>query len=221
MKPSLALRGVIGHIILFLYLFVPAGRWDYWQGWLYFSVSVGLTVTYLFLFRHKADLMQERIKPGPGIKWWDRIFFVFYLPLYCMIPILSAYDAGHAAWTNLPLNGGIYGLGYLLFVSGLSLVCWAMWTNPFFSSVVRIQNDRGHEVVDRGPYAYVRHPGYVGALIMMYGIPLCLGSLYALILSMAISVVVMIRTGLEDATLQNELPGYREYATDLPEPKRG
>jgi protein-S-isoprenylcysteine O-methyltransferase Ste14 len=206
------IRGTIGSLILFLFLFVPAGRLNYWQGWLYLAVTILFMILFLVLFRQKADLLQERIKPGPGIKWWDKIFFVLFMPTFYAISILGAWDTGRCGWTRFQSDWRLYMLGYLLYIGGLLFFCWAMWINKFFSSAVRIQSDRGQEVVDRGPYAYIRHPGYVGMLAMMFGVPFCLGSLYALIPATLASLTLLVRTSLEDATLQAELPGYREYA---------
>jgi protein-S-isoprenylcysteine O-methyltransferase Ste14 len=87
-----------------------------------------------------------------------------------------------------------------------------MWTNRFFSSTVRIQTDRGHEVVEGGPYRFMRHPGYVGAILLVTSISLVLGSLWALIPAGVVAVLLIIRTCLEDITLQRELTGYADYA---------
>jgi protein-S-isoprenylcysteine O-methyltransferase Ste14 len=93
-----------------------------------------------------------------------------------------------------------------------SFILWAMWTNRFFSSHVRIQTDRGHYVVTDGPYRFVRHPGYAGAIVWVPATALLLGSLYALIPAAITIVLIIIRTYLEDVTLQKELPGYADYA---------
>lgn len=199
-------------LIIFLFLFVPAGRLNYWQGWLFLFVTFFFMFFFLVCFRHKSDLLQERIKPGPGIKWWDRIFYTLFLPSYYSITILGALDTGRCGWTQYQAGWLFYLCGYMLFIGGVLFFTWAMWVNRYFSSAVRIQSDRGQVVVDQGPYGYVRHPGYVGMIIMMFGVPFCMGSLYALIPAALASLMLLIRTGLEDATLQAELPGYEEYA---------
>jgi protein-S-isoprenylcysteine O-methyltransferase Ste14 len=94
---------------------------------------------------------------------------------------------------------------------GLAIVTWAEAVNKFFEPTVRIQTDRGHHVVDRGPYAIVRHPGYVGSFLLFGGIALCLGSLWALIPAGLASALLIMRTRWEDQMLQAELPGYKEY----------
>ena len=89
---------------------------------------------------------------------------------------------------------------------------WALAENRFFSSVVRIQTDRGHVVCDTGPYRIMRHPGYAGNILPLLGIVLALGSLWTIIPAVVALVIAIVRTALEDQTLQEELPGYREYA---------
>ena len=84
--------------------------------------------------------------------------------------------------------------------------------NKFFEPSVRIQTDRGHHVIDTGPYAIIRHPGYAFGFAFFLGIPLALGSLWGLIPAIIMSALLVVRTVLEDRTLQNELPGYKQYA---------
>jgi protein-S-isoprenylcysteine O-methyltransferase Ste14 len=99
-----------------------------------------------------------------------------------------------------------------LITFGYAFAAWAVAENRFFSSVVRIQTERGHVVCDSGPYRYVRHPGYAGNILAVFGIVLALGSVWALIPAAVASIIAVIRTVLEDQTLQEELPGYRGYA---------
>ncbi len=154
--------------------------------------------------------MQERLKPGPGVKWWDKIFFAVHIPLILSVSLLGALDAGRFHWSPL-LPIVLYPAMFVLILLGYSIVYWAMWTNDFFSSRVRIQTDRGQYVVTNGPYRFVRHPGYVGAIIFLPASALLLGSIYALI-PVAIDIfLLIIRTYLEDRTLQKELPGYTDY----------
>ena len=103
-------------------------------------------------------------------------------------------------------------MALIVFVLGMGLFDWAMLSNRFFSGTVRIQEDRGHTVVADGPYRVVRHPGYVGMIVMFVLPPLVLGSLWALIPAGLAALATVIRTALEDKTLQVELPGYAEYA---------
>ena len=102
-------------------------------------------------------------------------------------------------------------LGFILTSIGYAFAAWALAENRFFSSVVRIQTDRGHVVCDSGPYRFVRHPGYAGNMLALFGIVLALGSVWTLIPAAVASIIAVIRTALEDQTLQEELPGYRDY----------
>jgi len=103
-------------------------------------------------------------------------------------------------------------IGCALFVAGIGLSGRAVASNPFFSSVIRIQTDRGHAVATGGPYAYLRHPGYAGSILSALGAPLLLGSAWALVPGFVAVLAVVARTAVEDRILQNELPGYRDYA---------
>jgi len=103
-------------------------------------------------------------------------------------------------------------IGFILISLGYAFASWAMAENRFFSSVVRIQVDRGHAVCDSGPYRVVRHPGYAGNIPPLFGIVLALGSVWTLIPAAAATIITLVRTILEDETLHEELPGYRDYA---------
>jgi protein-S-isoprenylcysteine O-methyltransferase Ste14 len=199
----------IGIIAMGVAIFALAGRLDYWQGWLFFSTFLVLMVAFGVFFTKKQELIQERFRPGPGVKWWDKIFFVLYIPLYFSVSLLAALDAGRFHWSpQLPV--AIYPVMFVLILLGYCIIYWAMWTNNFFSSRVRIQTDRGQFVVTDGPYRYVRHPGYVGMIVFTPASAVLLGSLYALVPAGITIVLLIIRTYLEDLTLQKELPGYTD-----------
>jgi protein-S-isoprenylcysteine O-methyltransferase Ste14 len=100
-------------------------------------------------------------------------------------------------------------------VLGSALATWAMLSNTFFSGTVRIQKERGHTVASGGPYRYVRHPGYVAGILFDVATPLILGSLWALVPAGLTVCAFVVRTALEDRTLQEELAGYREYAQQV------
>jgi protein-S-isoprenylcysteine O-methyltransferase Ste14 len=134
------------------------------------------------------------------------------LALFLAVDLAAAgLDVGRLHWTGR-LSASVYVLAYIGYAAGCAVMMWAMRVNRFFSSVVRIQTERGHRVIDTGPYAWVRHPGYVGALLYVPCTALTLGSLWALLPAAAISAALIVRTHLEDETLQSELPGYRDYA---------
>ncbi len=207
---KLILQAAVGFIFLLAIIFIPAGQLDYWQGWGLIGITLITVSVQIVAFSDKADLTKERMKPGPGTKWWDKVFWGLYAPTFFAIPIIAGFDVGRYKWT-VPLPLTIYTLGYLAFVFSLFLYSWAMWVNRFFSSVVRIQMDREQEVVQVGPYRFIRHPGYVAGSLMATGMAIILGSLWALVPAGAILIMLVIRTYLEDSTLQRELPGYIEY----------
>jgi protein-S-isoprenylcysteine O-methyltransferase Ste14 len=103
-------------------------------------------------------------------------------------------------------------LGLVLIALGYAFAAWALIENRFFSSTVHIQMDRGHSVCDSGPYRVVRHPGYAGNMLALPGLVLALSSMWTLIPAAVALIIAVIRTVLEDQTLQDELPGYRDYA---------
>ena len=208
------MRSFISIIAIGVAIFVLAGRLDYWQGWLFFSTLLIFMTGFGVFFTKKQELMQERVRPGPGVKWWDKIFLAIHGPLSLSVSLLAALDAGRFHWSpQLPIV--LYPVMFVLILTSSCIIYWAMWTNNFFSSGVRIQTDRGHYVITEGPYHYVRHPGYVGIIIFMPALALLLGSIYALI-PVAIDIfLLIIRTYLEDLTLQKELPGYTDYAKQV------
>ena len=120
-----------------------------------------------------------------------------------MYAIRSYYAPEFPAWLIV--------IGFILISLGYAFAVWALAENRFFSSVVRIQTDRGHVVCDSGPYRFVRHPGYAGNILPLFGIVLALASVWTLIPAPVALIITVIRTVLEDQTLQEELPGYRDY----------
>jgi len=196
--------------LMFVVIFVSAGRWDYWQGWLSFLLFI---YTYLFSsILIPSDLLQERFKPGPGTKKWDYIFLSFYIPLLYMTPLIAALDGGRYHWTTV-FPQWINVFAFVIVFLGYTLVTLSIWANQFFSTRVRIQKERGHFVIDKGPYAFIRHPGYTGGIISSFSIAIGLNSLWALIPAGLYSILLITRTILEDATLHKELPGYADYSS--------
>ncbi len=157
--------------------------------------------------------MAERtnIKKFSDVKPWDKILAPL-MALSVGFPMVIVAGLDHRfgwsqpfpLWTNL--------IGYLLIIPGYGLAVWALIENRFFSSVVRIQKERGHVVCETGPYRFIRHPGYAGNILPLIGIVLALDSLWTLIPAGVALMIALIRTALEDKTLQEELPGYHEYA---------
>jgi protein-S-isoprenylcysteine O-methyltransferase Ste14 len=122
---------------------------------------------------------------------------------------LATFDAGRMGWSSMPRTFVI--LGYALLGTGIALSTWAQAVNPFFEPGVRVQRERGQQVISKGPYATVRHPGYASALMIFAGLALSLASWWALIPAAWASLILIVRKKWEDDLLRTELEGYSEY----------
>ncbi len=203
----------VGAMLLFFaaLLFFPAGRLDWTLGWIYLGIIfVSVCISWACLARWNPELIDRRMRIGKGTKTWDKIWAVLYAPVMVAVYVVAGLEARDGA-SSLP--EAAWWLGLAIFVPGSAMLTWSMVVNPFFEKTVRIQKDRGHRVIDTGPYAYVRHPGYVGFFGWTLSIPFLLGSAQAIGPALLAVIGVVIRTALEDRTLQAELPGYPEYAS--------
>ncbi len=210
MKFRAILRPVTSIILIFVILFISTGRWDYWQGWIFFLLWIYNSLFTWILI--PSEVVKERTKINPGTKKWDILIYITIILLSYIIPLIAALDGWKYHWTgNFPL--GINVLGLVIVFLGYSLFNICIWKNKFFSGTVRIQKDREHYVIDKGPYAIIRHPGYAGLIIYTLAIGFALNSFWALIPAVLSVIILMIRTYLEDIVLQKELHGYKEYAT--------
>ncbi len=198
-------------LVVAVLLFWTAGRTGWWQAWAAIGVWVAYFVTTDYiLLRTNPELIAERLKPPRSAKKWDRAI-VSILRLTQLVRYIVAGLELRYSWTNgFPLWVQITGL--VMSILGQGLFGWAMVSNAFFSQVVRIQSDRGHAVVTQGPYRFLRHPSYLGGMVFDLGLGFLLGSWWALLAGGVCAVLFIIRTVLEDRTLQIELPGYQEYA---------
>ncbi|MBF0363727.1 MAG: isoprenylcysteine carboxylmethyltransferase family protein [Oligoflexia bacterium] len=185
----------------------------YWpMGYLFFILYVVLTFLLAGLFTNKhSDLANERRTAIKKAKKWDKIIFPF---IAIIIPLATLIVSGldHRFQWSTSLSLTVQLSFYFLSIVGCIITYVAMNTNRFFSSVVRIQSDRGHVVVKDGLYSYIRHPGYVGTILYNISMPLAIGSLWGLIPGVVEVLLFLLRTKLEDDTLQKELDGYSDYA---------
>lgn len=206
------LKNIAFLFIMAFFLFVPAGTLDWPWGIVLlavYAISIGLSA--IILIPRSPELLVERSQVQEGIKKWDLAMSSFVALIGPLLYFVVAGMDRRYGWSP-PLPLAYHALGLVLAITAQILINWAMLSNRFFSSVVRIQEDRGHTVVSAGPYRYVRHPGYVGAVLFHVGSALILGSLAAFVVVLVIICVMVIRTDIEDKTLQKELAGYKEYA---------
>lgn len=204
-------RALMAPLVILALVFLAAGRLDYWQGWVYLGLSCAALLVTGLVMQGDPELVAERLRPGQGMQAWDKWFFALSSPLYIATLVVAGLDAGRWGWSP-PIAAWAYLLGVAAFVAGHGLFLWAKVTNRFFSSVVRIQSERGHAVCQDGPYAIVRHPGYVGSLLYGVATATVLGSLWALLPALLAAALLVARTALEDGLLRRQLPGYEAYA---------
>jgi protein-S-isoprenylcysteine O-methyltransferase Ste14 len=195
-------------------LFIPAGRLDWWAGWSFLTAFFGATICLSLWIRCRDPaLIEERSRTAENVKSWDKAIMGIYTVLLFGMLVAAGLDAGRFGLSDMGIALRV--LGWLGLLAAFALVWWVMASNPFLSRMVRIQDERGHVVVTTGPYNYVRHPLYVGTITSMICIPLVLGSYWALIPAVLIDILFVVRTAMEDRTLLEELPGYREYAARI------
>jgi protein-S-isoprenylcysteine O-methyltransferase Ste14 len=206
---QIVLRAVLAPLLMMGLLFLVAGRWDYWQAWVYFILNVIILMLMATVFTKNAELVEERLNPKQGMKGWDKFYFAVTTPMYIISLILAGLDARFGWTRDMPL--AVYIASAVIYIIGQAIFLWARYTNNYFSSVVRIQTDRGQTVCKDGPYRFVRHPGYVGGFLFTIMVGLMLGSWWASIPQVIASSMLIWRTAREDATLQAELPGYKEF----------
>ncbi len=196
-------------VLLVMVLFVTAGDPDWVWGWAY--VGVGAAILALNAFVVPPEVAAERgAARKRNVKGWDRVVVVLAGVPSLALPVVSGLDERFGWSAHLPVALHVAGLAAIAL--GQGLFSWSMSANKYFSPAVRIQEERGHEVATAGPYRYVRHPGYVGYIVALWGTALGLGSLWALIPAGLGSGALVVRTALEDRTLREELPGYAAYA---------
>jgi protein-S-isoprenylcysteine O-methyltransferase Ste14 len=133
-----------------------------------------------------------------------------YTVCLLLTPVVAGLDAGRFGWSAVPLPARL--LAWLALAAAGTLIFWALATNTYLSRMARIQDDRGQVVVTAGPYRYVRHPMYLGVILLFLGMPVALGSWWALLPGIVIAALFVLRTAKEDPMLREELPGYTEYA---------
>jgi len=214
MTPAIRKRLVqVGFLILIqaVVLFASVGKWDWWNAWAYIGLYLTfIAVNAIVLLPGHKDLVEERSEVREGTKGWDKVIGTITGLGGLAIIIVAGLDE-RFGWRG-QINPGIQIAAFILLALSYALFGWAMVSNKFFATTVRIQKERGHTVQTGGPYRFVRHPGYAGLLLSYLSIPASLNSLWGYIPVAVLIINLFLRTMLEDRTLQNELDGYKEYA---------
>ncbi len=204
-------REFMGVILVGVVLFLAAGTVDWPMGWALVGIYlVWVCANALVLIPRSPELIAERLGPRKGAKTWDTAIMTMVGLATIGRLVVAGLDMRYGWSTGITLPLQLAAL--TVAVLGYALGVWAMASNAFFSQIVRIQEERGHTVVNDGPYRFVRHPGYVGVILFELAVPVMLGSLWALAVGGLITLLIVIRTALEDRTLLAELEGYPEYA---------
>jgi protein-S-isoprenylcysteine O-methyltransferase Ste14 len=201
-------------VLIAAILFVTAGRFNWIWAWVYLGISlVSVLINAPIMLRSSPGTIAERGELKMTENWDKVVSGSYALAMYFALPLVAGLDV-RLGWARDP---GIawHVAGAIVLAVGLELTSWAMIANAYFSTAVRIQSDRGQTVCSTGPYRFVRHPGYVGVILQCIGAPILLGSLWALIPGITATVLIIVRTFLEDRTLQAELTGYQDYVQEV------
>jgi protein-S-isoprenylcysteine O-methyltransferase Ste14 len=208
------IRLAVVYLLIPVTLFLCGGELGWWQAWLYSILILAAGIGgRMWTERRHPGLMAERqnVESIQNAKPWDKVLApLMAISVSYPMVLVAGLDHRYGWSPGFPL--WLILLGFILIALGYAFGSWALAENRFFSSVVRIQADRGHVVCDTGPYRFVRHPGYAGSILAVWGMVAGLESLWTMIPAAVASIITIIRTRLEDQTLQDELPGYRDYA---------
>lgn len=210
---GLVVRFVSIIVIVPLLPILISGQWGWWEAWTYAFLNIGgFAASRLLAARRNPDIITERATSlqKKDTLPWDR----FLAPLVGIGGGLIPLVVGIEALLGRAMSFGLFlRLAALFFLTaGYVIASYALVENRFFSGVVRLQTDRGQHVVSSGPYRWVRHPGYAGALLSYFTIPIFMEAVWAHVPVLIITVLLVVRTGLEDRTLQEHLEGYAEYS---------
>ena len=220
-RPNLA-AGIakrVGTIAAFLIaqlliLFLVSGQSGWIWPWVYAGISLGvMLINGSVMLRTGLETIAERGQPKETKDWDKVISGILVLFQYLSLPLIAGLDKRFSWSGEISVAWNLAGAALL--AAGSGLTSWAMITNAFFSTAVRIQEERGHTVCSSGPYHFVRHPGYVGFILQSLGTAILLGSFWAVIPGSLASISIVIRTALEDRMLQAELSGYQDYVKDV------
>jgi protein-S-isoprenylcysteine O-methyltransferase Ste14 len=209
-----AVASVLGIGAFVLLLFVPAGTLNWWQGWIFIAVfTLATLVPSVYLARRDPDALKRRMKAGPTneTRPVQRVVIAVCFLLIPGMLVIAGLDH-RFGWSMVPVP--IVILGDVLVAAGLVLAQWVVIQNSYAAATITVEREQ--PLVDTGLYGMVRHPLYVGALIMMVGSPLALGSLWALVVLVPGFVALAVRIVDEEQMLTEQLPRYDEYTQKVP-----
>ena len=203
--------------LVMLSVWIGSGLWAagtvrWLRGWI-FNVAMlsGYAIMGLYVHRKNPGVLSARADwIHSDTQPFDKLFFRLFAPLYMAQPVVGGLDAVRFRWTSMPFF--TVSLGLALLACADAFIAWAMGVNSFAERTVRIQTERQHAIVTSGPYHIVRHPMYLGALLMLPATGLVLGSWWTVLIGLVLALLFVWRTAMEDRFLMRELPGYREFA---------
>ena len=202
---------VFGMVVVYaLCLFIPAGSLRWWNAWAYLGLFVGATLTAgLYVIRKNPAAINERGRPSAKTKSFDKVFAALTPPLHLGSLVVAGLDY-RFGWSTVPLWAQI--VGFIGLLPGVLVPYWVMLVNAYAATTVRVETERGQHVITTGPYRIVRHPLYTAVVLGYVFAPLAFGSWWMAAPAALLVGLFVWRTVNEDRTLQEELPGYREYA---------
>lgn len=197
----------------------PAGTWRWWEAWVVVVLWTAFAATALaYLSKNDPELLQERKKLVPiekNQKLWDKVLMGLFVISGFTLYLIPGFDVVRYGWSEaLPIWLEIAAM--IAHLPCFLLIIWVMKENTYLSQVVKIDKQRGHQVITTGPYAIVRHPMYTAVIPLAFALPVALGSSAGLLPAAALTVLLIVRTYYEDKTLHEELEGYTDYARQTP-----
>lgn len=198
-------------IIHAIILFTSAGHFYLPRVWFFLIITfIYYLISTIILYKANPDLINQRGVVKSDAKLWDQFLMRAHnIMVIFVMPAIIGLDVGRFQWSNLSIYYVIP--GFIFYIISTILINWAMIVNPHFEATVRIQKDRDHKVITKGPYNIIRHPGYLSGILWTVAVPLITGSFFGLIPGGVAILLLILRTFLEDKTLQSELNGYSKY----------
>jgi protein-S-isoprenylcysteine O-methyltransferase Ste14 len=208
-EPNPFVRFIIMYVFIALALFLPAGTIFWLQGWIYITIMILFSTSFMtYLNKKDPELLKARAKTKTT-ESWDKKLLIFSTPFFILLYILPGFDAVRFQWSNLPFYISL--IGFIGMILAIILFFFVSRENTYLSRVVEIQEERGHRVITTGPYRIVRHPMYLAVTVLYISHCFALGSWFSLIPCVFVIITIILRTIREDKMLHEQLEGYKEY----------